>query len=182
MRQAGLVGIFAIATSCLMLGPTVVQAGNARVERAFRGKVVVMKKRPPARFRSQGAFIRFLRSHRVKHLWPDKDNKEQWTFEFMAFFKRKLDDIEVKIKFYDITEGKKFVAADAFFTRARGEKILASKMVLEKPRFNINRKYLMQVTTARNRPLARTVFWLRGRKERYSGKVEFSDDEARLDK
>lgn len=151
------------------------------VERIFRGKVIITNKRAPSRFRSQGAFAGWLRRHRKKHLWPDRKDKKKWQFEFMAFFRRPLNDLECKIRFFDITEGKKFIAADSFYTPQRGQKILASKMVLEKPRFSVNRKYVMQVISPRgNVLLASTVFWLRGQRETYSGRVTFSDEEARL--
>jgi hypothetical protein len=151
------------------------------VERVFRGKVVITAKRAPARFRSQGAFIGWLRRHRKKHLWPDKKNKKQWKFEFMAFFRTKLNDLEVKIRFFDITEGKKFIAADPFYMPNRGQQIFASNMLLEKPRFAVNRKYLMEIISPRRKMLlASTTFWLRGQKERYSGRVTFTEEEAKL--
>lgn len=171
----------------LAAGPAVprsVDAGNRRVERTFAGRIIVTKKRAPARFRSQGHFIRWLRAHRVKHLWPVKSTahteKKRWKFEFMAFFRRKLNDFEVNIKFYDITEGKKFIAADNFMLRNRGLRVFASNLSVEQPRFAVNRKYLMYVLDARNRVLAKTRFWLRGKRTTYSGRVTFSDEEAKL--
>lgn len=175
----------ALLCSCALFGgafflPAPSEAGIGMVHRAFRGKVVITKKRPPTRFRSQGMFVRWLRGNRKQHIWPDKENKKQWTFEFMAFFNRPLNDIEVKIKFYDVTDIKKFVAADSFYIRQRGETIFSSNMILEKPRFNVDRKYRMEVLSPRNQLLSSSEFWLRGQKERYSGKVTFTDEEARL--
>jgi len=167
-----------LAVAVLLL-PGYAHAKGA-VERAFRGRVVITEKRPPEKFRSDGAFIRFLRANRKEHLWPDKKNKKQWKFEFMAFFKRPLDDLECQIKFFDITEGKKFIAGDTFYTASKGQSILASNMVLESARFSVNRKYLMQVLTPRNVLLSNTTFWLRGQKEVYSGRVTFSDEETRV--
>jgi hypothetical protein len=151
-----------------------------RVARTFKGQIVITKKRAPSRFRSQGAMIRWLRGHRKKHIWPEKTNDKMWKFEFMAFLKRPLNDLEVTVKFYDITEGKKFIAADTFYTRSKTESILAFPMTVEKPRFAVNRKYQMLVLSARNTVLASTKFWLRGQKETYSGRVTFTDEEARI--
>ena len=125
----------ALTIACLLPATGLAQT----VERVFRGKIIITEKAAPAHFRSQGAFIRFLRANRKIHIWPDKKKKDQWKFEFMAFFTVPLNDLEVKIKFFDITEGKKFIAADSFYTPSRGQRILASNMVLEKPRFEINR-------------------------------------------
>lgn len=164
--------------AAMLIAPGAAQART--VERIFRGKVIITLKRAPAHFRSQNAFVRFLRANNKKHIWPTKTNKKQWKFEFMAFFTQALDDLEVKIKFYDVTDIKKFVAADSFYTPSRGQKILASNMVLEQPRFAVNRKYLMQVMSPRGRLLASTSFWLRGQKEVYSGRVTFTDEETRI--
>ena len=66
---SGLVLLFAIVT---LLAPPQAEAKRSRVERSFRGKVVILKKRPPMRFKSQGAWISFLRRNRMSHVWPDK--------------------------------------------------------------------------------------------------------------
>ena len=173
-RTALLVGL------CLLMLGEVAYAGA--VERVFRGQVIITNRQAPARFRSQGAFVHWLRKNRIKSVWALKNKQrvaKKWIFEFMAFFKHKLNDIEVKVRFYDVTEGRKFIAADNFFTPRRGEKILASRMVLEVPRFAVNRKYQMQVVGPRNMLLSSTNFWLRGKKQTYSGRVTFSDEEAR---
>ena len=178
LRRSSIAGVMLIGCSLFVL-PDFVEARG--VERVFRGRVIITTKRAPAKFRSQGRFASWLRRNRKKQIWPDKKNKKQWKFEFMAFFRTKLNDLEVKIRFFDVTEGKKFIAADNFYTPQRGQKILASNMVLEQPRFAVNRKYLMQVVSPRrNALLSSTTFWLRGQKERYSGRVTFTDEEARL--
>ena len=168
--------------ACLLLSSPISAKGASRVERTFKGKVVILKKRPPMRFKSQGAWIGFLRRHKTTMIWPDKKVKgeKQWKFEFMAFFRRKLNDVEVNVKFYDITDSKRFIAADSYFLN-RGQTIFASSMVLEKPQFAPNRHYVMYILGAKkNTVLASVKFWLRGQGETYSGKVEFSDDEAKL--
>lgn len=153
--------------------------GPGRVHSAFRGRIVLLKKRPPSSFASDGAFAGFLRAHDVKHVWP-RDKKEQaWNLEFFAFLKRSSNDVEVKVSFYDITETRKLIDSDAIYLSQRGEMILASNIVLQKPRFRINRKYAMYITTAQGNQLATTTFWLRGKPEVYSGRVTFSDEEAR---
>ncbi len=149
------------------------------VERAYRGKVVILKKAPPMSFSNQGLWMRFLRVNKTVHIWPKDKKKGTWKFEFMAFFNRALNDLEVKIKFYDVTESKRFVAADTFYTPERGQSILSSNVVVEKPEFAPNRKYLMEVVSARGSLLSSTTFWLRGQEEVYSGRVTFSDDETR---
>ena len=177
-----LAGAILLAISACLLTPDIAAAKGSRVERKFRGKIVILKKRPPMSFKSQGQWIGFLQRHKTTMVWPDKKVKgeKQWKFEFMAFFRRKLNDVEVNVKFYDITDSKRFIAADSYFLN-RGQTIFASSMVLEKPQFAPNRHYVMYILGAKkNTVLASVKFWLRGQGETYSGKVEFSDDEAKL--
>ena len=173
--------LLTIAACMLLSGPASAKA-DSRVERKFRGKVVILKKRPPMSFKSQGAWVGFLNRNKTVMIWPDKkvEGEKQWKFEFMAFFNRKLNDVEVNVKFYDITDAKKFIAADSYYLD-RGQTIFASSMVLEKPRFAPNRRYVMFIVGAKNnKTLASAKFWLRGKGEVYSGKVEFSDEDAKL--
>ncbi|MFZ5786863.1 MAG: hypothetical protein ACOY3Y_10510 [Acidobacteriota bacterium] len=168
---------FIVLGVALLTGST---ADARKVEDVFRGKVVITTKRAPARFSNAGAFVRFLQSNRKEQLWPEKKNKKEWRYEFMAFFARPHNDIEVTVKFYDVTEGKKFIAADSFYLAGRGQRILASSMVLNRPRFDVNRKYNMVVLNPKGgNALASATFWLRGEKERYSGKVTFSDADTK---
>ena len=155
-------------------------SGGRKVEDVFRGQVIVTTKRAPTRFANASAFVRFLQANKKKDLWPDKNKKDEWRYEFMAFFARPLNDIEVTIKFFDVTDAKKFVAADTFYLPERGQRIFASSMTLNKPRFSVNRKYTMSVVSSKQQlQLASATFWLRGEKERYSGKVTFSDDDTK---
>lgn len=176
MRKGFILSSFLVVFS-LLLPP-----GEAHARRTaasvFKGKVIITNKRAPTRYSSENSFIRFLKKNRIKSIWPDKKKKGEWRFEFLAFFARPLNDLEATVKFYDITEGKKFIAADTVYTE-RGQRILASSMVLDKPRFSVNRKYMMFVVTARNVVIASTMFWLRGKAEQYSGKVTFTDEETR---
>lgn len=163
--------------AALLCAPGQAQAG---VERAYRGKIVLLRKRPPLRFRSNAAFAQFLKTQRVDKIWPkDKKKQDRWRLEFFAFFRGAPNDVEVKIKFYDITEGRRFVAGDSIYVSSRQQRILASHIELEKPRFNINRRYVMYITNARGQTLASTSFRLNGKAESYSGRVTFTEDETR---
>lgn len=151
-----------------------------KVEDQYAGRVIVIKRRAPARFRNNSAFASFLRRNRLKAVMSKTtQDGEQWRIEFMAFFKKPLRDVEVKVRFYDITEGRQFVAADSVFHSARGQRILSSSFELKQPDFRGNRQYLMYVLNARNVVLAQTRFRLVGKRKRYSGRVVFSDEEVK---
>lgn len=177
-RLLSAVSVLIIGISVLFVTAGALQARN--VSDVFSGSIVILGKRAPTNFRSSSDFVRFLRSNRLQHIWPQKSNKDEWRVEYMAFFPRPLDDLEVTIKFYDVTQGrKKFVTADTVYTPAKGERILSSTLVLDKNQFGPNQKYAMLVLNARRQVLAQTAFWLRGETERYSGRVTFTEDEAR---
>ncbi|MBK6848722.1 MAG: hypothetical protein IPG96_14720 [Proteobacteria bacterium] len=174
---AGRWGAMAAVLGGLLLVSPALRAAPP-VEDRFAGEIVVLRKRAPARFRNQAAFADFLRQYRSKRLVADRSNAKRWTIEFMAFFKRPVDDFEVKVKFFDITKGRVFVAGDSILTSARGQRILATSMALEGPTFAAKRRYQMYLVDARGVALASAQFELDGETERYSGHVEFSDADA----
>ena len=155
-------------------------AAAAKPEDVFKGKIITTKNRLPMRFSSQGAFVAALQKNRTDKIWPTEEKGESgsWSIEYIAFFAQPLNDSEIQVKFYDITAGKKYVAGDPQYTRERGSRLFGSSIQLAKPEFDVRRHYMMNVES-RGRVLATTQFWLLGKGASYSGKVEFSDQEAR---
>jgi len=156
-------------------------ATAAKPEDVFKGKIIITKNRLPLRFSSQGAFVAALQKARTDKIWPTEEKGESgsWNIEYIAFFAQPLNDSEIQVKFYDITGGdRKYVAGDPQYTRERGSRIFGSSIVLAKPEFDVRKHYMMNVES-RGRVLATTQFWLLGKGATYSGKVEFSDQEAR---
>jgi hypothetical protein len=164
----------------LMFG-SAAHAGGGKPEDVFKGKVIVTANRLPLRFPSAGAFIAALNKAKTDRLWPkeEKGDHAVWNLEYIAFFATPLNDNEVNVKFYEVTGGgQRFVAGDEQMTRERGTRIFASNINLGTPEFEVNKKYFMTVESGR-RIIASTTFWLRGKGPNYSGKVEFTDDEAK---
>ena len=156
-------------------------AGGSKPEDVFKGKVIVTANRLPLRFPSAQAFISAVNKAKTDRLWPKEEKGEQatWNLEYIAFFAQPLNDNEVNVKFYEVTGGgQRFVAGDEQMTRERGTRIFASNIKLGTPEFEVNKKYYMTVESG-HRIIASTQFWLRGKGPNYSGKVEFTDDEAK---
>jgi hypothetical protein len=157
-------------------------ATAAKPEDVFKGKIIITKNRLPMHFSSQGAFVSAIQHAKIDKIWPTEehgDDKGTWDLEYLAFFARPLDDSEIEVKFYDITSGgKKFVAGDPQYTRERGSRIFGSSIQLAKPEFDVRKRYMMTIES-RGQVIATTSFWLLGKGANYSGKVEFSDSEAR---
>jgi hypothetical protein len=155
---------------------------GGKPEDVFKGQIIITGKRLPTRFSSQGAFVDAVRKAKTDKIWPKEQEGNDhavWEVEYIAFFAQPLNDNEINVKFFDITDGgSRFVAGDEQYTRTRGERVFASNIQLAKPNFDVNRKYMMTIET-NGRRIAITSFWLRGKGPNYSGKVEFSDDDAK---
>jgi hypothetical protein len=152
----------------------------AKPEDVFKGRIIITKKRLPLRFSSESAFVAALQAGKTDKIWPTEEDgdKGSWNIEYVAFFERPLMDSEIQVKFYDITAGKRYVAGDPQYTREKGSRIFGSSIQLAKPEFDVRKRYMMTVES-RGRVLATTSFWLLGKGQQYSGKVEFSDDDAK---
>ena len=154
----------------------------AKPEDVFKGKIIITKNRLPLRFSSAGAFVAALQKSKTDKIWPTEEKGPEqgtWDLEYVAFFAQPLNDSEIQVKFYDITEGsKRYVAGDPQYTREKGPRIFGSSIQLAKPDFDARKHYLMTVES-RQRTIASTQFWLLGKGANYSGKVEFSDSEAK---
>ena len=153
----------------------------AKPEDVFKGKIIITKNRLPMKFSSQGAFISALQKGKIDKIWPSEEKGEtgKWNIEYIAFFAQPLDDSEIQVKFYDITDGgKKYIAGDPQMTREKGSRIFGASIELAKPEFDVRKHYMMNIES-RGRTLATTTFWLLGKGANYSGKVEFSDSEAK---
>ena len=173
-KRLGLVLAFLVLAS-------VGSASAAAPEDVFKGKIIITKNRLPMKFSSQGAFISALQKGKIDKIWPTEEKGEtgKWNIEYIAFFAQPLDDSEIQVKFYDITDGgKKFVAGDPQMTRDKGSRIFGASIELAKPEFDIRKHYMMTIES-RSRTIATTTFWLLGKGANYSGKVEFSDAEAK---
>jgi hypothetical protein len=169
----------ALYLPCVGLLPRAALA--AKPEDVFKGRIIITKDRLPSRFSSEGAFVAAVRKAQIDKVWPktEKDDEATWFLEYIAFFAKPLNDNELALKFWEVTGGsQRFVAGDEQYTREKASRIFAANITLAKPEFEQNKKYLMTLES-KGRVIASTSFWLRGKGPNYSGKVEFSDDEAK---
>lgn len=171
-----------ILVLALLLCAVARPADAAKPEDVFKGKIIITKKRLPMKFSSQGAFVSALQAAKTDKIWPSEEKDGDtgtWNIEYIAFFAQPLNDSEIQVKFFDITSGeKRYVAGDPQYTREKGSRIFGSSIQLAKPEFDVRKKYMMTIES-RGRVIATTNFWLLGKGQNYSGKVEFSDAEAK---
>jgi hypothetical protein len=171
-----------LSRSLMLICLLVPQAAHARKpEDVYAGRIMIMKNRLPEHFRSAEDFISQIKRSSTGTIWADKDGdtKGKWRFEYLAFFARPLDDIEVSLRFYDVTGGsKRFLAEASTYVSKRGERMFGSNMSIGAPEFEPNKKILMSMEN-RGRVLAQTTLVIRGEGPHFSGRVDFTDAEAR---
>jgi hypothetical protein len=171
--------VVALALGSILLSSV---AHAAKPEDVFKRRIIITDSRLPTRFASQGAFIQAVHRASIDKIWPQEEKGNDhavWKLEYIAFFAQPLNDNEITVKFWELGLGSpRFVAGDEQYTREKGSRIFSASIVVAKPEFETNKQYRMTIESG-NRVLAETKFWLRGKGPKYSGKVEFSDEEAK---
>jgi hypothetical protein len=146
-------------------------------EDVFRGQIITSAKRIPTSSKSKAAYIAALRKLKTTRFAEDRA-KKQWKVHFAAFFRAPLDDLEVTVKIYDVSTGKqRLLTAFEQYMDKRGATSLTSQMTLARDQFGVN-KNLMMVMENRGRILAAGRFAIVGEGEKFSGQVNFTEEEA----
>jgi len=170
-------GVFAVAA---LVSPASFQTGEilASAEakgppRALRGQIITSKKRMPSTAKSERAYYKKVRKAKFTRFQEDKA-KGQWKVYFAAFFRTPLNDLEITVKMYDITSGKRhLVNSFEQYTEGRGQTTMTSYVKLDRKFFGVNKKILM-VMESRKKVLAQGSFYILGEGETFSGKVDFT--------
>ncbi|HEY1555219.1 MAG TPA: hypothetical protein VGF94_10345 [Kofleriaceae bacterium] len=176
--RRALVSAVAVLT-CLVLAaqPAAAQDPN----RVFAGQIITMVKRPPASAKSPDAYISAMRKLKVSNFYEDKTD-HTWTVWMAAFLKSPLNDLEYSVKYYDVSNGRgqQLIATDDQFTDTRGQKTLITKAHLDKQMFGVNKELLVTLES-KGKVLASARIKILGEGEKMTGKVNFSDDDAKGD-
>jgi hypothetical protein len=159
----------------LVAHSTTVDAG--KVEKKFGGKILLSDKRFPSSAKSENAYISALNKQKKAKFWENKKEKE-WKVYFAAFFKKPLRDLEYTIKLYDVSRGRQLVSSFEQYTDSSDQSSLLSYLILERKVFGVNKK-LMMVIESQGRVVASAQFQILGEAERYTGKVDFSEDDTK---
>lgn len=143
-------------------------------EKVFRGKIITSKKRFPTRAKSPGAYIKKIKKAKATKFQENKKTKS-WKIYFAAFFRKPLNDLEVTVKLYDVSNKRRhLISSFEQYTQGRGQKSLISHIKLERKFFGVNKKILM-VMESRKSVLAQGTFHILGEAEKFSGSVDFTD-------
>lgn len=166
-----------LITCAVLLGITATPALANDPNKVFKGKIMTSSKRYPLSAKSKAAYTSQIKKQSAISFQENKE-KGQWKIYFAAFLSRPLNDVEYVIKFYDVTSGpQQLLGASEAFNDERGQTTIVSNIVLEKKSFGVNKSILMTIEN-KGTVYASGRFKILGEGERFTGKVNFSEDEA----
>ncbi|MCP4444722.1 MAG: hypothetical protein GY811_05155 [Myxococcales bacterium] len=144
-------------------------------EKVFRGQILTSNTRFPTSAKSVSTYIKKLKKNKKTKFVEDKKTKS-WKIYVAAFFKKPLNDLEITVKLYDVTTGRRhLVNSFEQYTEGRGQTSLISHIKLEREFFGVNKK-IMITMESRKMVLAQGTFHILGEEEKLSGKVDFTED------
>jgi len=143
---------------------------------AFAGRIMLSDKRFPLVAKSLAAYNAQVSKQSKTSFFEDKDKK--WKIYFAGFLKVPLDDVEYVIKLYELTgKGQQLLATIEQFTDSRGQAALLSYLNLDRKTMGANKELMMTIEN-KGKVLASSRFKLLGQQEKFTGKVDFTEDEA----
>lgn len=146
-------------------------------EDLLKGKVIISDQRIPLKWSSAGAYAAQLKGLNKGALWYDKKSGKV-KIEYAAFFARPINDVQVNLVIYDVTGGERDRRGSWEQFMNKGDRALFNSITLDKEDFPINKKYRL-VIEDRGSAIASGEVIVRGEGPHYSGRVEFSEDEAK---
>jgi hypothetical protein len=168
--------IASVATILLAILVGTAAAENPNV--AFNGKIIASAKKFPTQAKSPSAYTAAIRKQAGTVFNEDKA-EHTWVIHLAAFLKAPLNDVEYALKIYEVNGRSQtlIVAADQY-TDERGQRTIITKVKLDKKQVGVN-KQIMLTIESKGKVLASTSpIKIIGEGEHYTGKVNFSEDEA----
>jgi hypothetical protein len=144
---------------------------------AFAGRIMMSSKRFPQQAKSPSAYTAAIRKQAQTSFAEAKDTHTFKIF-FAGFLKTPLNDLEYVIKVYDVTgKGQQLLVSFDQFTSERGQQTIVSNMTLDKKQVGVNKELLMTMEN-KGKVLASSRFKIVGEGEHFTGKVDFTEEEA----
>ena len=124
------------------------------------------------------ALIKWFSANRSLEVW-EKEDIEGWDFWILLVFNKGSTANEITVSFYDVeVTPKHLINTFDLMMMKKGEKIIPHRVKLSKKEFKANHRYMIQVSI-KQVTKGEQEFNLRGKEIKYSGEVNFSDDEAK---
>ncbi len=162
------------------LAPPLAHAKGGAPEDILKGQLFISDSSFPTRWSSVGEFVSRVKKNHKTALTYDKKTKKLQVY-YAAFFAQPVDDYQVNFAIYDITNGMpnkvKKGSWEAFMGK-KGERVLFNSVELDQEDIEMNKKYLFAIER-RGSILAKGELILRGEAPKYSGKVDFSEEDTK---
>ena len=162
-----------------LLLATVSVASAKKPEDVFGGKIILSDKPFPTEAKSASGYISAVKKA-SKDRFNENADKKGWKIYYAAFFKKPINDLEVTLKFYDVTDGgNRVVESYEQFMSQRGQRVIIANIKLKKwdGQYDPNSKILMTIES-KGKVVAQGTFWLIGEGKKFKGKVSFDEEEA----
>ncbi|HWU89107.1 MAG TPA: hypothetical protein VN253_17700 [Kofleriaceae bacterium] len=174
--RRSLISSAAVVAWALMAVLLAAPAAAEKPNPAFAGRIMLSDKRYPMSAKSLAAFNAQVTKQSKTSFFEDKDKK--WKIYFAGFLKVPLNDVEYAIKLYELTgKGQQLLATIEQFSNERGQAALISNLVLDRKTVGVNKDLLMTIES-KGKVLASSKFKVLGQADKFTGKVDFSEDEA----
>jgi hypothetical protein len=161
----------------LVLALGVRSAAAENPNQVFNGRIMLSSKRFPQSASSPSAYVAAIRKQAQSSFVEAKDT-HTWKIFIAGFLKTPLNDVEYTLKVYDVSgKGQQLLVSFDQYTSERGQKTIASNVTLDKKQVGVNKELLM-VMESKGRVLASSRFKILGEGEKFTGKVNFTEDEA----
>ena len=161
----------------LVLAVGVRSAAAENPNQVFSGRIMMSTKRFPQSASSPSAYVAAIRKQAQTSFVEAKDT-HSWKIYFAGFLKAPLNDLEYAIKLYDVSgKGQQLLLTFDQFTDERGQKTIVSNMTLDKKQVGVNKELLMTMEN-KGKVLASSRFKIVGEGEHFTGKVDFTEEEA----
>ena len=171
MRASIVVSSLLITALMFMARPA-----TANPNKVFAGRIMMSEKRFPTQAKSAAAYTAQIKKQSKANFYEDKERKA-WTIHFIGFLKTPLNDVEYMVKIYEVGRSQQLLTSFEQFTDERGQKTLTSKVILERKSFGVNKELLITMES-KGKVLASGRLKILGEGDKFTGKVNFSDDEA----
>jgi hypothetical protein len=150
-------------------------------EDVFSGRIMTSDKPFPQSSKSVSAYIGQVKKQSKDRFWENRERKE-WVIYYTAFFKKPLNDLELTVKTFDISSGVgRLIESYEVYLDTRGLRSFSGRANLKRgddgSNYTPNSKIRM-VLENRGQLLAQSIFYVQGEGRKFTGKVEFTEDEA----
>jgi hypothetical protein len=165
-----------LVAACVLLGAVAFAKGPVP-EDYLKGRIIISDHSFPMSWSSVSSYVSTLKNMNKGTIWYDKKTGKA-TLQYAAFFAQPVNDVQVMLFLFDITNGAHVQKVSTEQFMEKGKRVLFNSVVFDKEDIEGNRKYLLTLENRRH-VIAAGTFILRAEGPHYSGKVTFTDDDTK---